>query len=151
MFAYLFYVVSGLAAKHPFLVGPAACKAWSSTRRGEWRCQSRRKNTGTKSGYGICFFVFCVALLSCVSLDSRVPYSRRTRSSNHHHTQTNEKRPSPTANAVLTLRERTDGTGGSHATTTIRLTEEECLELRDSMDEAAKRVTEVMEKYGGNG
>ena len=69
----------------------------------------------------------------------------------HHHTQTNEKRPSPTANAVLTLRERTDGTGGSHATTTIRLTEEECLELRDSMDEAAKRVTEVMEKYGGNG
>ena len=26
-----------------------------------------------------------------------------------------------------------------------------CLELRDSMDEAAKRVTEVMEKYGGNG
>ena len=54
------------------------------------------------------------------------------------------------ANAVLTLRERTGGIGG-HATTTIRLTEEECLDLRDSMDEAAKRVKEVMEKYGGNG
>ena len=70
--------------------------------------------------------------------------------------KTNEKTPSPIvakearANAVLTLRERTGGTGG-HATTTIRLTEEECLELRDSMDEAAKRVKEVMEKYGENG
>jgi len=52
------------------------------------------------------------------------------------------------ASAVLTL--RGSRASDSNATTTnIRLSEEDCVKLRDLMDEAAKRVKEVMEKYGG--
>ena len=56
------------------------------------------------------------------------------------------------ASAVLTLRgsRASDLNATANATTTnVRLSEEDCVKLRDSMDEAAKRVKEVMEKYGG--
>ena len=58
------------------------------------------------------------------------------------------------ASAVLTLRGRSGndasagGGGGVPATTSIRLSEEDCLKLQNSMDEMATRVKEVMEKYG---
>ena len=50
--------------------------------------------------------------------------------------------------AVLTLR-GSRGSDSNATTTNVRLSEEDCVKLRDSMDEAAKRVKEVMEKYGG--
>ena len=56
------------------------------------------------------------------------------------------------ASAVLTLRgsRASDLNATANATTTnVRLSEEDCVKLRNSMDEAAKRVKEVMEKYGG--
>ena len=60
------------------------------------------------------------------------------------------------ASAVLTLRGKSGsddasaggGGGGVPATTSIRLSEEDCLKLQNSMDEMATRVKEVMEKYG---
>ena len=52
------------------------------------------------------------------------------------------------ASAVLTLR-GSRGSDSNATTTNVRLSEEDCVKLRDSMDEAAKRVKEVMEKYGG--
>ena len=52
------------------------------------------------------------------------------------------------ASAVLTLR-GSRGSDSNAITTNVRLSEEDCVKLRDSMDEAAKRVKEVMEKYGG--
>lgn len=59
------------------------------------------------------------------------------------------------ASAVLTLRGKSGsddasagGGGGVPATTSIRLSEEDCLKLQNSMDEIATRVKEVMEKYG---
>jgi len=59
------------------------------------------------------------------------------------------------ASAVLTLRGKSGsddasagGGGGVPATTSIRLNEEDCLKLQNSMDEMATRVKEVMEKYG---
>jgi hypothetical protein len=60
------------------------------------------------------------------------------------------------ASAVLTLRGKSGsddasaggGGGGVPATTSIRLSEEDCLKLQNSMDEMATRVKEVMDKYG---
>ena len=58
------------------------------------------------------------------------------------------------ASAVLTLRGKSGsddasaGGGGVPATTSIRLSEEDCLKLQNSMDKMATRVKEVMEKYG---
>jgi hypothetical protein len=61
------------------------------------------------------------------------------------------------ASAVLTLRGKSGsddasagggGGGGVPATTSIRLSEEDCLKLQNSMDEMATRVKEAMEKYG---
>ena len=62
------------------------------------------------------------------------------------------------ASAVLTLRGKSGsddasaggggGGGGVPVTTSIRLSEEDCLKLQNSMDEMATRVKEVMEKYG---
>ena len=60
------------------------------------------------------------------------------------------------ASAVLILRGKSGsddasavgGGGGVPATTSIRLSEEDCLKLQNSMDEMATRVKEVMEKYG---
>ena len=52
------------------------------------------------------------------------------------------------ASAVLTLR-GSRGSDSNATTTNVRLSEEDCVKLRNSMDEAAKRVKEVMEKYGG--
>ena len=52
------------------------------------------------------------------------------------------------ASAVLTLR-GSRGSDSNATTTNVRLSEEDCVKLRDSMDEAHGRVKEVMEKYGG--
>ena len=62
------------------------------------------------------------------------------------------------ASAVLILRGKSGsddasaggggGGGGVPVTTSIRLSEEDCLKLQNSMDEMATRVKEVMEKYG---